>query len=572
MTQITTGQPEPPSQPPALKRAATGAQRSMLRRVLGELVLYWSARIGLVWVAVLTVLAVFAPFFASSHPILMKTAEAESPGERLTVLTRYEPGSWSSPLLQHLTVADVLLPVVLFGALAVVFWRGVGGGRKLLAFMTFAGLVVVLGLWREQLWPFVTGGHETWWRDWQDWRGDVERVAGVPPRAPVGPFAWWVMLWVGLVLMVTVSALATAGTVMSVAGQAGRPQTFWPIAGATVAGTALWVGLVVWLGLAVWLAGLVLGVAGVVLAVVYRHDVPGRALGATALVSALLIGGWLVHAPVSPPRLTIFEQYRDAAEAGEIEWALHPPVPYSPDDRLRDQRGMRFQPPDSDHILGTTQFSADLAANMIHGTRIALSVGFISTGIAIAIGIVIGGLMGYFSGIVDLLGMRLVEMFSAIPTLFLLLAFVAAFGANLYIIMIIIGLTGWVGYAVFIRAEFLRLRQQEFIQAAQALGLPLWSIIFRHLLPNGVAPVLVAASFGVASAIGYEATLSFLGIGLDTEASWGLLLDQALRGGAFNWWIAVTPGLAIFLTVFAYILIGEALRDAIDPKTQLRNT
>jgi len=148
----------------------------------------------------------------------------------------------------------------------------------------------------------------------------------------------------------------------------------------------------------------------------------------------------------------------------------------------------------------------------------------------------------------------------------LLLAFVAAFGANLYMMMVIIGLTSWVGYAVFIRAEFLRLRQQDFVQAARACGLPLWSILFRHMLPNGVAPVLVSASFGVAGAILAESTLSFLGIGLVEEASWGKLLNQALGvGGTFYWWIALYPGLAIFLTVFAYNLVGEALRDAIDP-------
>jgi len=159
-----------------------------------------------------------------------------------------------------------------------------------------------------------------------------------------------------------------------------------------------------------------------------------------------------------------------------------------------------------------------------------------------------------------------VEIFSAIPTLFLLLAFVAAFGANLYMMMVIIGLTSWVGYAVFIRAEFLRLRQQDFVQAARACGLPLWSILFRHMLPNGVAPVLVSASFGVAGAILAERTLSFLGIGRVEAASWGTLRPQALGvGGTFYWWIALYPGLAIFLTVFAYNLVGEALRDAIDP-------
>lgn len=135
--------------------------------------------------------------------------------------------------------------------------------------------------------------------------------------------------------------------------------------------------------------------------------------------------------------------------------------------------------------------------------------------------------------------------------------------------MAIIGLTSWTGYCRFIRAEFLKLRQQDFIQAARACGLPLSSILFRHMLPNGVGPVLVSASFGVASAILAETTLSFLGLGLVDEPSWGAMLNQALgAGGTFQWWMAIFPGLAIFLTVFSYNLIGEALRDAIDPHQQ----
>ena len=175
--------------------------------------------------------------------------------------------------------------------------------------------------------------------------------------------------------------------------------------------------------------------------------------------------------------------------------------------------------------------------------------------------------MGYFVGKVDLIGMRVVEIFNAVPTLYILLAFVAFFPRNLYIMMAIIGATSWVGYATFIRAEYLSLRQRDFVQAAIAAGLPVRSILFRHMLPNGITPVIISASFGVASAILAESTLSFLGIGLVEEASWGNLLNQATGvGGGFFWWIALYPGLAIFLTVFAYTLIGEALRDALDPK------
>jgi len=202
---------------------------------------------------------------------------------------------------------------------------------------------------------------------------------------------------------------------------------------------------------------------------------------------------------------------------------------------------------------------------MIYASRIALGIGFVATGIAMIIGVFLGGLMGYFSGALDIVGMRLIEIFEAVPTLFLLLTFVAFFGRSLYLMMVIIGITSWSGYARFIRAEFLKLRSQEFVQAAIACGLPLRSILFRHMLPNGIAPLLVAASFGVASAILAEAILSFLGLGPIDDPSWGQMLNQAVQSSTFNWWMAVFPGGALFLTVFAYNLIGEALRDAIDP-------
>ena len=143
----------------------------------------------------------------------------------------------------------------------------------------------------------------------------------------------------------------------------------------------------------------------------------------------------------------------------------------------------------------------------------------------------------------------------------------AFFGRDIYLIMVVIGLTSWPAYARFLRAEFLKLREQDYIQAALACGLPLRSILFRHMLPNGVAPLLVGASFGIATAILAEATLSFLGLGLVDEPSWGGMLNQAVGpSGTFSLWLATYPGLAIFFTVFAYNLIGEALRDAIDPK------
>lgn len=315
----------------------------------------------------------------------------------------------------------------------------------------------------------------------------------------------------------------------------------------------------------IWLVGFL---SGLVLL-----NLPGRfgfRLAAWLIVVGLAT--LLAYALVKPPVLTIYEQYRELEGSGRIERVVRAPIPYSAKDYLRDHGDTGIEAPlaaeQRRHWLGTEENGADVAARMIHASRIALGIGFIATGIALVIGTLIGGMMGYFSGVVDIIGMRLVEIFEAIPTLFLLLTFVAFFGRSIYMMMIIIGITSWSGYARYVRAEFLKLREQDFVQAAVASGLPLWSILFRHMLPNGLAPLLVAASFGVASAILAEATLSFLGLGLVDDPSWGQMLNQAVQSSTFNWWLAVFPGGAIFLTVFAYNLIGEALRDAVDPHTR----
>jgi peptide/nickel transport system permease protein len=285
-------------------------------------------------------------------------------------------------------------------------------------------------------------------------------------------------------------------------------------------------------------------------------------------VIAIPISILLVH----PPLTIDWQKYRDLDRQGKIDSKLMAPIPYSANDYERDDPGAPLQAPSRSHWLGTESNGADVASRMIHACRIALFIGLISTGIGVVIGVIIGGLMGYFVGRVDIVGMRLIEIFEAIPPLFLLITFIAFYGRNLYIMMAIIGLTGWTGDARYIRAEFLRLRKQDFVQAAIAAGLPLRSVLFRHLLPNGLSPILVTVPFTVASAILYESILSFLGIGLVEEPSWGQLLNQALGfGGGFVWWIAFFPGLAIFLTVFSYNLVGEALRDALDPRLRKRD-
>jgi peptide/nickel transport system permease protein len=265
-----------------------------------------------------------------------------------------------------------------------------------------------------------------------------------------------------------------------------------------------------------------------------------------------------------------YEAYRPMESSHQIQSSIYAPIRFSPVDHETDRFNVDAPPPlapSSEHWFGTEGDNEDLLAVMIHACRIAMAIGFISTGISVVIGIIIGSLMGYFAGTVDLLGMRLVEIFSSIPQIYLLIAFCAAFERNIYLVMIIIGLTSWPGNARFVRAEFLKLRNQDFVHAAIAAGLPLRSVLFRHILPNALAPLLVIAGFGVASAILNESILSFIGLGLPLDAaSWGRLLNQAVSGSGFFWWLAIYPGLAIFLTVFAYNRVGEALRDALDPK------
>jgi ABC-type dipeptide/oligopeptide/nickel transport system permease subunit len=220
------------------------------------------------------------------------------------------------------------------------------------------------------------------------------------------------------------------------------------------------------------------------------------------------------------------------------------------------------------HLLGTDKSGGDVLARLIHGSRTSLAVGFVAVGISTAIGVLVGGLMGYFGGWVDIVLMRFMEIVMSIPTLILIITIVTFFPRDLFTIMAVIGLTTWPTVARFVRAEFLRLRRQDFVQAAVAMGAPTRIVMFRHMLPNGIAPVLVDATFGVGSAIFLEASLSFLGLGPGPDnPSWGAMLSESFSdSGLFLWWMSMLPGAAIFLTVLCYNLVGEGLRDAIDPR------
>ena len=283
-----------------------------------------------------------------------------------------------------------------------------------------------------------------------------------------------------------------------------------------------------------------------------------------AINGGVLLAGIILLFVFIPRRLDATD-YKSMVASGKATSAVFAPIPYG---FARTELKVREQPPSKEHWLGTDDVGSDVLCRLIHGSRISLSVGFVAVGISSIIGVGIGALLGYFGGKVDFIGMRLVEIMMAIPVFFLIITIVAFFPRSLFNIMIIIGITSWTGNARFIRAEFFKLRNQDFVQAAKALGLPLRSILFRHMLPNGVAPVLVNATFSIAGAIFIEAALSFLGFGVAPPTpSWGQMLSLGVgTTGRFLWWLSLFPGLSIFFTVTAYNLVGEGLRDAIDPR------
>jgi peptide/nickel transport system permease protein len=218
------------------------------------------------------------------------------------------------------------------------------------------------------------------------------------------------------------------------------------------------------------------------------------------------------------------------------------------------------------HYLGTDQIGRDILSGLIHGSRISLSVGFVAAGISVLIGIILGALAGYYGGNVDIVIMRFIEIMTLFPSFFLIITIVALYGSSIWFIMAAIGLTFWTGDARLTRGEVLKVRNMDYIAAATSLGLKNRRIIFRHVLPNALAPVLVSAPFEVAGAILTEAGLSFLGFGVAaTTVTWGSLLNEA-RGATSSWWLAIFPGFMIFLTIVAYNLVGEGLRDALDPR------
>lgn len=224
--------------------------------------------------------------------------------------------------------------------------------------------------------------------------------------------------------------------------------------------------------------------------------------------------------------------------------------------------------PSMQHWMGTDGLGRDVFSRMLHGGRISLLVGLVAVGISTLIGILLGAIAGFYRGWVDICIMRLVDVMLSIPSFFLILAVIAFLTPSIVNIMIVIGLTSWMGVTRLVRAEFLSLREREYVLASRTLGARDYRIIFTHLLPNSLTPIIVSAVLGVAGAVLMESGLSFLGLGVQApQASWGNILTDGKEYIQFAWWLSLFPGLAILITVLGYNLLGEGLRDALDPRS-----
>jgi len=293
---------------------------------------------------------------------------------------------------------------------------------------------------------------------------------------------------------------------------------------------------------------------------------PRRAARKKALLGGiglfLLCFGAVLAFPVQKEKVVFPKVEQRLVDAGTDVTAVYPPLPYSFRDGDIEKIGL---PISGAHLLGTDNAGRDVLTRLVYGTRISLTIGVFAVALYITLGTIIGSIAGYYGGKVDALIQRLIEVVICVPSLFLILT-VAAFIENrsIFHIMVIIAAVAWTSPARLIRAEFLRLRNLDFVSAARAVGYREGTIIFKEILPNAVAPVLVAATFGVARAILIESTMSFLGLGDITVPSWGQILNTGRTTS--DWVLILAPGFAIFVTVSLLNLVGEGFRDALDPK------
>jgi peptide/nickel transport system permease protein len=247
--------------------------------------------------------------------------------------------------------------------------------------------------------------------------------------------------------------------------------------------------------------------------------------------------------------------------------ALLAPVltPYDPI-RHGDLPAMRHAPPSRDHLLGTDKFGRDILTRILYGARISLSISFIAVAISIVVGSALGAAAGWAGGAVDAVIMRIVDALMSIPRLFLLLTCIALFTNSLWLVIALLGATGWMATARLVRGQVLSLRRQEFVSAAEALGAGGRRIVWRHLIPNTLTVIIVAATLRIGNVILTEAALSFLGLGVPPPTpSWGQMVFEGREVLLGAWWVSTFPGLAIVVTVIGYNLLGDGLRDAFDP-------
>lgn len=241
-------------------------------------------------------------------------------------------------------------------------------------------------------------------------------------------------------------------------------------------------------------------------------------------------------------------------------------APYDPIAQV-DIVATSFLPPSPAHLLGTDLFGRDVLSRIVYGARISLTIGFLAVALSVTLGTLLGAVAGYFGGWIDTLVMRFTDTVLAFPRLVLLILIVALFSPSALLIILVLGLTQWPGTARIVRGEVLSLREREFVQAARALGFGRGRIVLRHIVPNVLAPVIVAATLGIGNTIVLEAGLSFLGLGVQPPMpSWGNMVADG-RGNLIGaWWVATFPGLTIVVTVLAFNLVGDGLRDALDPR------
>ncbi len=274
-------------------------------------------------------------------------------------------------------------------------------------------------------------------------------------------------------------------------------------------------------------------------------------------------GKFYTPAVLNYPEISSFGS-KEAYMGKKDTFTIFPPFAHSPTEN--DLHAI-LEAPSIKHPFGTDDRGRDVLSRMIYGTRVSLSIGFIAVGISTLIGIILGATAGYYGGTTDFIISRLFEIMITFPVFFLILTILAFSNPSIYNIMIVIGLTSWTGIARLVRGEFLKFRNFAFVEGARALGGSNLRIIFRHIMPNSLAPVLVSATFGIAGAILVESSLSFLGFGVPPpEPSWGDTLSQSQKYVDFAWWLVLFPGLLIFLTITSLNLVGEGFRNAVDPK------